>query len=177
MKPVFLIGFMASGKTTLGRAVAEAVPGFSFIDLDDEIRRAAGMSVPEIFASRGEAGFRALESDILHSVGADNTIVACGGGTPCRTENMDYMLRQGIVVRLDADTRTIVRRLIEAGPGRPVVDAFLDRPDALFIKVEELMESRRPHYDRAPFSFDANRLETTGQIAESVERFITEFLR
>lgn len=177
MKPVFLIGFMASGKTTLGRALAEAMPGISFIDLDDEIRNVAGMSVPEIFRSRGEAGFRELESDTLRAVGGDNTIIACGGGTPCRKENMDYMLSQGTVVRLDADTSTIVRRLIEAGPGRPVVDAFLNRPDALSDKVKELMEQRRPHYSRAPFSFDANKLESPDQIAESVERFIKEFLR
>lgn len=177
MKPIFLIGFMASGKTTLGRALADAIPGISFIDLDDEIRLAAGMSVPEIFKSRGEAGFRALESETLRAVGNDNSIIACGGGTPCRRENMDYMLRHGTVVRLEADIRTIVRRIIEAGPGRPVIDAFLDNPDALYEKVEELIEQRRPHYSLAPFSFDANRLETPGQIAESTERFIKDFIR
>lgn len=177
MRPVFLIGFMASGKTTLGRALAEAVPGLSFIDLDDEIRRRTGMSVPEMFASRGEDGFRALESETLRSVGTDDSVVACGGGTPCRTENMDYMLSHGTVVRLEADPQTIVRRLIEAGPGRPLVDAYLDRPDALLDKVRELTAVRSIHYARAPFSFDSSRLESAAQIAESVELFRERFLR
>lgn len=177
MKPVFLIGFMASGKTTLGRALADVVPGLSFVDLDDEIRRTAGMSVPDIFATRGEAGFRALESEVLTAVSRPDTVVACGGGTPCRKENMDFMLAAGTVVRLLADPGVTVRRLIEAGPGRPLIDALLNDPDALLIKVTEMMEAREPHYSRATLVFDANRLETAEQIAASVARFRSEFLQ
>lgn len=177
MNPVFLIGFMASGKTTLGRALAEAVPGLSFVDLDDEIRRAAGMSVSDIFTTRGEAGFRVLESEVLATTALPDTIIACGGGTPCRKENMDFMLGNGTVVRLVADPEVTVRRLIEAGPGRPLVDAMLDKPDALLIKVKEMMAARDPHYSRAHYSFDANHLETAEQIAASVARFRSEFLQ
>lgn len=177
MKPVFLIGFMASGKTTLGRALADAVPGLSFVDLDDAIRGSAGMSVSDIFATKGEAGFRALESEVLSAVSRPDTVVACGGGTPCRKENMDFMLANGTVVRLVADPDITVRRLIEAGPGRPLVDAMLDDPDGLLIKVKEMMEAREPHYSRAALVFDANRLETAEQIAASVARFRSEFLQ
>lgn len=177
MKPIFLIGFMAGGKTTLGRALAAAVPGVAFIDLDDAVEAEAGCPVAEIFAHEGESTFRRLESEVLRRVAADNTVVACGGGTPCRPENMDFMLGRGTVIRLDASVDVIIRRLGEARRGqRPLVDALLDRPDALRAYIEDLMASRECYYARAPHRFNADRLDTPGQIAESVEKFKLQFL-
>ena len=89
---------MACGKSTLLRAVAERVPGRKYIDLDHEIVRAAGKSIPAIFAEDGEEAFRRLESDILASMCRTDAIVACGGGTPCRPGAMDAMLAAGTVV-------------------------------------------------------------------------------
>ncbi len=176
-KPVFLVGFMASGKTTLGRALAGACPGLSFVDLDEAVEAAAGCSVADIFARSGEAVFRALESKMLREVARPGAVVACGGGTPCRPENMAFMLDAGKVVLLDASPETIVRRLIEAGPGkRPLVDRHIDDPAALLRHVETMLADRAEHYSRAEYVFDANRLDTQGQIDESVARFISEIL-
>ena len=75
-KPVFLVGFMASGKTTLGRALAGACPGLSFVDLDEAVEAAAGCSVADIFARSGEAVFRALESKMLREVARPGAVVA-----------------------------------------------------------------------------------------------------
>lgn len=177
-KPVFLIGFMATGKTTLGRALAAAFPGIDFVDLDEAVEENAGCSVAEIFATHGEEGFRSLESDMLRRVAVGGAVIACGGGTPCRSENMDYMLSAGKVVRLDASVDTIVRRLLEADPDkRPLVKACMGSAELLREKVEQLMSSRKSHYARAPFAFDANRLDDEQQVADAVERFHKLYLQ
>lgn len=175
-KPVFLIGFMASGKTMLGRALAAAFPGIDFVDLDEAVEEEAGCSVAEIFATRGEEGFRALESVMLRRVAVAGALIACGGGTPCRPENMDFMLSAGKVVRLDASVDTIVRRLLEADlDKRPLVKACMGSAELLRQKVEQMMNSRKSHYARAPFVFDANRLDNVPQVAAAVERFSSLF--
>lgn len=177
-KPVFLIGFMATGKTTLGRALAAAFPGIDFVDLDEAVEENAGCSVAEIFATHGEEGFRSLESDMLRRVAVGGAVIACGGGTPCRPENMDYMLSAGKVVRLDASVNTIVRRLLEADPDqRPLVKVCMGSPELLKQKVEQMMSERSRHYGRAPYTFDADRLDDEQQVADAVERFHKLYLQ
>ena len=174
---LFLIGFMATGKSTLGKALQRAVPGLRFIDLDKAVEAAAGCSIPEIFATRGEEAFRQLEAKVLREAAAPRTVIACGGGTPCHAGNMDFMLSAGKVVRLDASADTIVRRLLEAPKGsRPLVDGFDGRPAELKKHVEAMLESRRGHYMRAPFCFDANRLDNRRQVDEAVAAFREAFL-
>ena len=111
MKTTFLIGYMGSGKTTLGRAVA-ARTGIRFIDLDDYIEEREGCSIKEIFASRGEDAFRAIERDALQEVSRmADTLVACGGGTPCFGDNMDLLNRCGLTVYLDAEDAPFMERV------------------------------------------------------------------
>jgi shikimate kinase len=98
MKPVFLIGYMGCGKTTLGEVLARQM-GVPFIDLDEYIEHQQGMTIVEIFASDGEARFRELETAALRDVAAaGGAIVACGGGTPCHGDNMALMNQTGITV-------------------------------------------------------------------------------
>lgn len=175
-KPIFLIGFMASGKTTLGRALQVALPGINFVDLDEAIENVAGCSVAEIFNSKGEEAFRQLESDTLRRVANHGTIIACGGGTPCRQENLDFMRSKGRIVRLEASSETIVRRLLEANPDqRPLVKAYMHDPEALVRKVDEMIASRKVYYDSASDSLDANELDTLEQVERSVAKFISQF--
>ena len=98
---IFLIGFMASGKTTIGREVARRT-GWAFVDLDERIERREGRSVSAIFAERGEEAFRRMERECLEEAcRADhNIIVATGGGVPCFFDNMERMNRAGITVYL-----------------------------------------------------------------------------
>src|SRR4051812_17978196 len=99
--PIFLIGFMASGKTTVGRLLAERL-GWAFVDLDEVIEVAAGKTVAEIFAAEGEAGFRRRETEALREVvQRRKTVVATGSGAPCREENISAMLAGGRVYWLD----------------------------------------------------------------------------
>ena len=106
MQPVFLIGFMGAGKTTLGRALSgsNAFPGaarLDYVDLDELIERHEGLSVREIFRTRGEAAFRSLESRMLREAACRNdVIIGCGGGTPCHSGNMEWMNAHGVTVLL-----------------------------------------------------------------------------
>ncbi len=172
---IYLIGFMASGKSTLGQALADACPGVRYVDLDAAVEAEAGCSIPEYFGRYGVASFRELESRVLRTVAQPRTVVACGGGTPCFGDNMDYMLATGTVVRLQADTDTIMRR-VQLQPGqRPILAALEDNPEALRRYIDRLKADREPSYCRAHCDFDANRLDDREQIEESVRTFIERF--
>ncbi|MBD5233327.1 MAG: shikimate kinase [Bacteroidales bacterium] len=175
--PIFLIGYMAAGKSTLGRALAAARPALRFIDLDAEVEAVAGRSIAEIFAVDGEQAFRNLETDVLRRVAAPGTIIACGGGTPCRTENMDFMLSAGRVIWLRANIDITLQRLLEAPAGsRPLVDSLRADPAALRERALTMQRERAPHYSRATAEFDSSRLDTVEQVAESVDIFLNRFI-
>ncbi len=202
-RPLFLVGFMGCGKTTLGRALATALD-VPFADLDDEIcHRVGADSVNDIFTRQGEAAFRALETETLRDIvqssadagahlksASDATpkhdradtanaavptaIIACGGGTPCHAGNMDVMLQGGTVVWLDADEDCLVRRLTIYGDSRPLV-RNLDA-DQLRRYVRQALAQRSADYGRAHLRFDSSRLEDAEQVAASVRLFIDTFI-
>ena len=174
---IYLIGFMASGKTTLGRALADILPEYRFVDLDESIEDAEGMTVNDIFSLRGEEFFRRRESELLRGLSAPGVIMACGGGTPCHRGNMDFMLGTGTVVWLVADDDVTIRRLHLTRGGRPLIDSMLDDPAALRSHIASLNERRYPYYSRAHHVFDSNRLEDKNQIDLSCQQFINKLLR
>lgn len=167
MKRIFLIGYMGSGKTTLGRAFAKDT-GLSFIDLDWFIEERAHRTVSQLFTEEGEEGFRRLERKMLHEVSEfEDVIIACGGGTPCYYDNMDFMLQSGITVYLDASQDVLFRRLKIASANRPLLKDKTD--DELRTFIASGVASRMPWYGRAQLRVDACRLESRRQIAESIE--------
>lgn len=109
---VFLTGFMGSGKTTVGRRLAQQL-GLSFIDLDLEIEKRDGRLIRDIFAQDGEAYFRRLESDVLHSVcsNATSAVVATGGGIVINPENRLLLRSSGLVINLQVDYASVAQRL------------------------------------------------------------------
>lgn len=175
---IFLVGFMACGKSTLGQALKKALPRLRFIDLDSAVEEDAGCSVAEIFDAEGVEGFRKRESHVLRSIAGDaDTIVACGGGTPCVSVNMDYMLASGTVIFLQADVDITVTRLLQAKAGqRPLVEKYRSNPAALKEYVASLLAERMPHYSRAHHRFDSSHLDTEAEINVSVEKFIDKYL-
>lgn len=185
-RPVFLIGLPACGKTTLGRALPVQMEALGlrpvrFIDLDEAVEARAGMSIAEIFASSGEGAFRELESSLLRELTATATdgplVIACGGGTPCTGDNMDFMLRSGTVVELHATREATLRRLLEAPrEQRPLVSRVHGDPEALAAEVEALAARRAPWYSRAHTRFDSTRLESEAEVAATATAFIRQFL-
>lgn len=170
MKPIFLIGYMGSGKTTLGKALA-ARTGMEFIDLDHYIEARFHANVRDIFATRGEEGFRDIERRMLDEVsGFEDVIVACGGGTPCFFDNMEVMNRRGTTVLLDASIDTLHRRLLHGRAARPLIAGLSDGELREFII--SALAARMPHYGRASVRFASDLLEDRGQIDATVERFV-----
>lgn len=167
MKRIFLIGYMGSGKTTLGRAFAKDA-GLSFIDLDWYIEERAHRTISALFAEEGEEGFRRLERRMLHEVSEfEDVVIACGGGTPCYYDNMDFMMQAGITVYLDASEDVLFRRLKVASVNRPLLKGKTDSELRDFIA--EGLKARMPWYGKAKLRMDACRLESRHQIAESIE--------
>lgn len=174
MRPIFLIGFMGSGKSTLGRALSRAT-GMQFIDLDLYIECRFHASVRDIFASQGEDAFRDIERRMLKEVcDFEDVIVACGGGTPCFFDNIDIMNRSGITVMLDASRPRLLQRLKLGRRKRPLIAAMTD--EQLEQYISEALEIRMPYYSKASVTFMADRLDSADQINESVA-CISEILR
>lgn len=171
---LFIIGYMASGKTTFGRALARQT-GMQHIDLDFYIEQRFHSTVREIFATKGEDEFRRIEGAMLREVGEmEDTIISCGGGTPCFGDNLDYMNSHGLTVCLQASDDVIADRIIQAGNKRPLM-AGKSREEILQT-LQEHMEKRRPYYDRAQLIISGDRLENKWQIAETVGDFIKNHL-
>ena len=163
---IFLIGYMGSGKTTLGRAFARK-RGLGFIDLDWYIEERLHKTVSEIFAERGDEGFREIECKMLHEVGEyENVIIACGGGTPCFFDNMDYMNRTGQTVLLDASNEVLFRRLKIAKAKRPLL---ADKTDTeLMDVILDGLQKRMPYYSKAQYKLGADHLESISQISDTM---------
>ncbi len=174
---IYLIGYMACGKTTLGRALAEKYP-VDFIDMDIVIERRCAMTISEIFAKFGAEYFRSLERSVLHEISEVHSariqIIACGGGTPCYFDNMEVMLANGDVVWLEASQEVMVRRIREAGETRPMVANKSD--DELRVFVATNLAERREFYSRASARFDSSQLENQTEIDDAVARFAKQFI-
>ncbi len=144
--PVAFVGYMGSGKSTVGRAVARRI-GWDFVDLDREIEARAGRSIPDIFSSSGEDFFRNLEHRVLVDTlnGSNERVVACGGGIVVRRENRER-LKDAATVFLDGNLRMLFTRT--RGGGRPLrasgFDEFARRYEErlpLYLEVADLRVS------------------------------------
>lgn len=174
MSPIFLIGYMGSGKTTLGRGV-EARAHIAFIDLDQYIEERYGKSIKDIFKERGEDGFRLIEHDCIRKLSSKKDIlVACGGGTPCFFDNMEIMNSRGTTVWLDASVDILHARLKEGRSQRPLIADFDD--DELREFIVKSLEKRNPFYSRATHRFGADNLDTVADLEASIDRFVKAFL-
>ena len=144
----FIVGYMASGKSTFGKDLAKD-KGLHFLELDDSVESREGRSISEIFAKEGEEYFRKREREILHEIcnEADEFVLATGGGTPCFFDNMDYMNQAGTTVFLNTSPLVIVDRLKRQRADRPLLAMYSD--DELEFFVREHLESRLSFYLKA----------------------------
>ena len=144
---IFLIGFMGSGKSTIGRRLAEML-GFDFIDTDRFIEMQYGSTIAQIFMQQGEPAFRKMEHDVLQKIQQyDFAVISTGGGMPCYGDHMDLMLASGKVVYLKTLPQTLTRRLLRSHIERPLIKGKTEQELQQYI-VEKLTE-REPFYHRA----------------------------
>ena len=166
MKRIILVGYMGSGKTTVGKALSKET-GMMFYDLDWYIESRMRKSVSQIFAEKGEDGFRKIEYNMLHEVAEfEDVIISCGGGTPCFFDNMDYLNQQGDVVYLKATPETLYKHLLMAKIERPLLKG--KSADELIAYITEHLKERAPFYEKARHILDVNVLDEYDKIKTSV---------
>ncbi|WP_456460376.1 shikimate kinase [Reichenbachiella sp.] len=164
---IFLVGMPGSGKSTLGKQLAEKL-NRNFFDLDAEIERMAGWVIPDIFEQVGEDYFRELENSVLLMLIRLNepAVIATGGGAPCFYDNMDQMNSEGATIFIDTPMDTIVERVKKEKSTRPLVNQMED--DTLAQDMDELYKKRLPQYEKASFTTNSN-LEDILEYLESVK--------
>jgi len=160
---LLLVGFMGTGKSTLGRLLARRW-GRPFVDTDEAVERLAGKSIPEIFAQEGESAFRALERQVVEShLPASGSVIACGGGLVVPEGMGALVASKGVVVTLFASAESILRRTEKRGH-RPLLEGA--DPEA---RIRELLAAREKAYLACGIAvFTDGR--TLQQMAEAVER-------
>ncbi len=170
---VYLWGLPGSGKTSLGRPLAELL-GFEFVDLDALIEERSGWSIPRIFENKGEAYFRKLEEEALMSIGDMEAplVVACGGGTPCRPGNNNFMQASGICVYLKVPLSVLTERLVKDSGTRPLLDGMGTTEIARWLASME--KERGPWYEMADILFEMNGKGALGDACHSLRTRIEQ---
>ena len=168
MRRIILIGYMGSGKTTVGKALSKET-GMMFYDLDWYIESRMRKTVAQIFAEKGEEGFRQIEHNMLHEVAEfEDVIISCGGGTPCFFDNMDYLNQQGDVVYLKASPEVLYKHLLMGKVERPLIKG--KSPDELIAYITEQLQKREPFYTQARHTLDVSLMDDYDKISISVAR-------
>ena len=168
MRRIILIGYMGSGKTTVGKALSKQT-GMMFYDLDWYIESRMHTTVPKLFTERGEEAFRKIEYNMLHEVAEfEDIIISCGGGTPCFFDNMDYLNQQGDVVYLKATPEVLYKHLLMAKVERPLLKG--KSPEELIAYISQHLQERAPFYEKARYTLDVSVLDDYDKINISVER-------
>ena len=174
MRRIILIGYMGSGKTTIGKALSKET-GMMFYDMDWYIESRMRKTVSQIFAEKGEEGFRKSEYNMLHEVAEfEDVIISCGGGTPCFFDNMDYLNQQGDVVYLKATPEVLYKHLLMAKVERPLLKD--KTPEELIAYITEHLKEREPFYTKARYSLDVSLMDDYDKIKLSVQN-IRELLK
>ncbi|MDR2709604.1 MAG: shikimate kinase [Elusimicrobiota bacterium] len=165
---ISLIGFMATGKSSVGKALAEKLDK-KFIDIDKLIELKEQMPISEIFERKGEREFRKIESAVIEEVSAlsgQNLVISCGGGAPLNAQNIENLRRDGIVICLSASLEVIYRR-VQNNSSRPVFKTA----SPTRAQIAELLESRKKSYENCDVCIDVSK----GRIG-SIVRKILEFI-
>jgi shikimate kinase len=163
---IALVGFMGTGKSSVGKVLAKKT-GRRLVDIDREIETAEKRKIADIFASDGEARFRALEKEaIARASSGESAVITTGGGAVTDPANLAALKTGGVVVALWATPETIYRR-VKDSKNRPLLNV-----DDVPAEIRRLLESRRPFYEKADHHF-----HTDGRTASQVAGMILEKLK
>lgn len=159
---IYLIGYMFSGKSTLGKVLAREL-GYDFIDLDILFEQKYKTSIPIFFKKYGEQAFRIIEQQVLRSTETlDNCVIATGGGTPCFFDNIEWINAHGISVFFNPSVTKILYYASISKKPRPILANKTDEERALY--VEQQLQQRLPFYTQAHITF-----HTDNDISELVK--------
>lgn len=164
MKTVYLCGFMGCGKSTIGKILARK-SGCGFVDMDDYIVEREGMTIPQIFAEKGEKYFRDVETAVIGELAQKNAVVACGGGAMLKKENADIAAENGVVVYIDISFAACYER-ISGDTNRPLVMNNTKE------QLEEIYNGRIPVYrENSTLTVDGNGSadEVAARIADALK--------
>ena len=161
MMNIVLVGFMGTGKTVVAKALARELDR-DYVSIDDMIIEHEGRSINSIFADKGEAYFRNVEKEIVKEVSVrDGQVIDAGGGVVLDAENMSNLRTNGTIICLWADPAKVRERTMRRGH-RPLLN--IKDPDK---RIEELLESRRPYYEKADHHIDTDGLDVWGVVTEA----------
>ena len=164
---IVLTGFMCTGKTSVGKLLAEKL-GYQFVDTDDLIEQRVGMKISEIFAVYGEPYFRDVETEVVKEVAKkDKFVISTGGGVVLRKVNMDELRKNGIIVNLTAKPETIYNRL----KNQPGVRPLLNKPDPM-NEIIKLLLQREEYYKNCDL-----RIETDNFTVEQIVQQILDYIK
>ena len=168
---IYLIGYMGSGKTYQGRRLASLLKR-RFVDLDQSITERTGYPIPELIAERGLEVFRRIEKESLHATaGLSAAVIACGGGTPCYFDNMQWINRHGVSVYLDTPVSLLVKRLAPERAGRPLLAGLSEKEVPGFIEAH--LAERSAFYNQAHIRYkQAAQISAAEELAAYLERII-----
>ncbi len=163
MSNILLTGFMASGKSAVGRSLAQRL-GREFVDLDELIVSRTGMSIPDIFLQQGEQAFRSMESELCRELAAqDGLVIATGGGTLVNASNRALFTSNSLLIRLHCSVEETLRRLdLNGAPGRPLLEVSDRRAE-----IDRLLAAREPAYSAIPWQIDTTAL-SVGEIVDQI---------
>jgi len=164
-KNIYLVGFMGTGKTTVGKILAEKL-GREFIEMDEEIEKKEGKKIVDIFRQKGESYFRKIEKEVLKRIASCfSLVVSCGGGVVVDRENLKILKESGIVICLKAKPSIIYERTKKTKE-RPLLNV----PDPL-KKIKELLARRAPFYAKADYFVDTTPF-TPEEVSEEIIKIL-----
>jgi shikimate kinase len=157
---IFLIGFMGSGKTTVGKKLASRLR-YLFMDMDSIIEEESGMPVSRIFDEKGEDEFRRMENElILRIIQLEDVVISTGGGVPCFYNNMELINKYGISIYLKMKPEDLLKRLQGSKYERPLIRDL--SPKELDQYISEKLKEREPHYLKSKYVIDGSHPDVPG---------------
>ncbi len=163
---IALIGFMGTGKTAVGKALAKRLDK-EFVELDSLIEQKAGKTIPEIFNQDGEVTFRELEIEVTREVAErKNTVIACGGGVVLNEINIERLRKECIIVYLTASPRVILKRTLSNENERPLLEVSNKAQ-----RIQELLRFRKLFYERAAdIKIDTSKLDISSAVEQIIKK-------
>lgn len=174
MKPIFLIGYMGTGKSTLGRELAQSL-NLSFVDLDNFIENRYNKTISQLFEEGGESFFRDVERKTLQEVALfEDVIISTGGGTPCFFDNMQIMNDLGTTIHLATDISVLCSRLNKFKDKRPLIKDKTE--EELYSFIQENLEKRNPYYNKAQMAFETKEITNKEDLQAHVDELISRII-